>query len=61
MMGDILNISSIQKSKIIFSRPNDNPIIIGANQLIQQDVDWEPKISLKNSLKDILQYWEERV
>ncbi|MEN9610047.1 MAG: hypothetical protein RLZZ628_861 [Bacteroidota bacterium] len=61
MMGEILNISSIQKSKIIFSRPNDNPIIIGSNQKIQAEVAWKPQITLKNSLKDILQYWDERV
>jgi GDP-4-dehydro-6-deoxy-D-mannose reductase len=42
-------------------RPNDNLIIIGDNRKIQNETDWTIRYSLDQSLKDILNYWEERI
>jgi GDP-4-dehydro-6-deoxy-D-mannose reductase len=39
-------------------RPNDNRIIIGANTKLQEHTGWHQTISLKQSLNDIIQYWD---
>lgn len=38
-------------------RPNDNRIIIGSNKKLVSDVGWIPSITIENSLRDILDYW----
>jgi GDP-4-dehydro-6-deoxy-D-mannose reductase len=43
-----------------FVRPSDNRMIVGSNQRIYDDLGWKPEISLKQSLTDILDYWETR-
>ncbi|MGD0275002.1 MAG: GDP-mannose 4,6-dehydratase [Syntrophales bacterium] len=40
-------------------RPTDNKKIIGSNEKIKREVGWENIISLEQSLKDIIIYWEE--
>ena len=42
-------------------RPIDNPRIIGSNRKIHQDVGWEPKISFKQSLTSLWDYWDQRI
>lgn len=44
-----------------FVRPSDNRVIIGSNKRIFDDLGWTPDISLQQSLKDILNYWEELI
>lgn len=44
-----------------FVRPSDNRVIIGSNKRIYDDLGWTPDISLQQSLKDILNYWEELI
>lgn len=39
-------------------RPSDNPVIIGCNEKIRRNCGWIPKIDLRQSLVDILGYWE---
>jgi GDP-4-dehydro-6-deoxy-D-mannose reductase len=39
-------------------RPNDNPIIIGSNKKIRDELGWSPKIPLEESIADICDYWE---
>jgi GDP-4-dehydro-6-deoxy-D-mannose reductase len=39
-------------------RPSDNPIIIGSNKKICSQLNWLPKISMEQSLGDIISYWE---
>lgn len=38
-------------------RPSDNKRIIGSNEKIKQALGWKNRISLEESLKDIIQYW----
>ena len=39
-------------------RPADNPVIIGSNEKIRKECGWQPGITIEESLKDILDYWE---
>lgn len=48
----------IQKDLI---RPIDNPIIIGDNNKILFDCDWKPAYKIEDSLKDILNYWSQKL
>ena len=58
IMADILNmkVNIIVDERLI--RPGDNKKIIGSNKKIKQSLGWEPKFTLKQSLYDILNYWE---
>ncbi len=42
-------------------RPSDNPIIIGDNSKIKRELGWNPNISIEQSLKDILNYWDNNI
>lgn len=42
-------------------RPADNPVIIGSNEKIKKECSWQPGISLDDSLRDILHYWEKEL
>lgn len=42
-------------------RPSDNPIIIGNNKKVQNELDWLPKISLDQSLADVYAYMKDRI
>ncbi|MCP4130483.1 MAG: NAD-dependent epimerase/dehydratase family protein [bacterium] len=41
-----------------FIRPNDNKIIVGSNEKIVSSTQWDYKIPIEESLKDILFYWK---
>jgi GDP-4-dehydro-6-deoxy-D-mannose reductase len=41
-------------------RPDDNQIIVGDNTKIKEQTDWMPGIPLKQSLRDISDYWLEK-
>lgn len=56
-MASILKIEVTQKIDSNLVRPNDNKVIIGANEKIKKDTGWENKYSLEDSLKDILEYY----
>jgi GDP-4-dehydro-6-deoxy-D-mannose reductase len=40
-------------------RPDDNKIIIGSNEKIKINLNWEVNYTLKQSLNAMIQYWEE--
>jgi len=42
-------------------RPNDNKVIIGSNEKLQQTTGWQRKIPLKQSLEDIIAFWDEKL
>ena len=58
IMADILNlkVNIIVDERLI--RPDDNKKIIGSNKKINQSLGWKPQLTLKQSLCDILNYWE---
>lgn len=39
-------------------RPTDEPIIYGDSQKFKKETDWSPTIPLKQTLKDMLEYWQ---
>lgn len=41
-------------------RPSENRRIFGDNSKIKQTTGWEPKITLEQSLENILEYWEKK-
>lgn len=59
-MAFILNIHVTKKIDPNLIRPNDNKVIIGANEKIKRDTCWENKYSLEESLKDILEYYQDK-
>ena len=60
-MATILNIEVTHKTDPSLVRPNDNKVIIGANEKIKRDTGWGNKYSLEESLKDILDYYKGKV
>lgn len=61
MLCGILEIEIDLETDPNLIRPNDNKIIIGANKKLKDTTGWEQKISLKNSLEDIISYWDKRI
>ena len=56
-MGELLNITVETQINPQLMRPNENHKIIGANNKIQTEFGWQPEISLKKSLGDMIEYW----
>lgn len=42
-------------------RPSDVPILLGDNTRFSKATGWKPEISFEQTLKDILDYWRQRV
>jgi GDP-4-dehydro-6-deoxy-D-mannose reductase len=42
-------------------RPSDNPIIIGSNKKIKEECNWQPEISIEQSLSSMLDYWTKKL
>ena len=42
-------------------RPNDIPVLIGDSSKLRKITGWRPEISLKETLKDLLEYWRNNV
>ena len=42
-------------------RPSDNPILIGDSTRFRQVTGWQPKITYEQTLKDMLDFWRQRV
>ncbi len=57
-MAGHLNIKVELKVNKLLIRPNDNPVIIGNNKKIKDELGWYPQIPLKQSIADICDYWE---
>jgi len=59
-MSHLLNINIETEVNPQLVRPNENRKIIGSYQKMKIDFGWEPAISLEQSLKDIIGYWEKK-
>jgi GDP-4-dehydro-6-deoxy-D-mannose reductase len=57
IMASILDFKVITETDKNLIRPNDNKCIIGSNEKIRRDIGWEPEIQVRQSLKDIIEYW----
>ena len=42
-------------------RANENPIVVGSSKRIREATGWKAGIPLRQTLNDLLQYWEERL
>lgn len=42
-------------------RPSDIPLLLGDNTKVRHQIGWEPEISIQDTLRDILNYWRERI
>jgi GDP-4-dehydro-6-deoxy-D-mannose reductase len=42
-------------------RPSDVPVLMGDYSKLKEKVGWEPRIPIKKTLEDLLNYWRERV
>ena len=42
-------------------RPNDNPLLLGDPTRITQEIGWDPRISLDQTLDDLLKYWRQAI
>jgi GDP-4-dehydro-6-deoxy-D-mannose reductase len=38
-------------------RPSDNPVVLGDNRRIRDEVGWTPEIAIEQTLADLLDYW----
>ena len=58
-IADYLRIKVELKVDQALIRPNDNPVIIGSNRKIRDELGWHPEIPLKKSIADICDYWKD--
>jgi GDP-4-dehydro-6-deoxy-D-mannose reductase len=58
IMSKIVGVTVHKRIDVKMVRPSDNKIIIGSNKKIREEVGWYPKISLEDSLNDIIAYWQ---
>ena len=56
-IADYLKIKVELKVDKSLVRPNDNPVIVGNNKKIRDELGWQPEIPLKKSIADICDYW----
>lgn len=67
-ISDVLNLL-LKMSKIkveikqdeLRMRPSDVPILMGDSSKFRRKTGWKPKIPLKKTLNDLLNYWRERI
>jgi GDP-4-dehydro-6-deoxy-D-mannose reductase len=57
MIAEVMNISVETITDPEKIRPNDNKIIIGDNSKIKRIIGWSPRLTLMDSLKDLITYW----
>ncbi len=60
-MANILDIEVKTNINPSLIRPNDNAIIIGNNNKLKKQTNWEIDFALERSLTDVLDYWSKRV
>jgi len=61
LMCEILDVEIDQETDPGLIRPNDNRIIIGANDKLKKATGWEQRITLRKSLEDIINYWQQKI
>jgi len=42
-------------------RPDDNKIIVGSNEKITNNLNWQARYSIEESLEDVIKYWEGQI
>jgi GDP-4-dehydro-6-deoxy-D-mannose reductase len=42
-------------------RPNDNEVIVGSFEKIQQELGWKPKFTIEESINDIILFWKNKL
>jgi GDP-4-dehydro-6-deoxy-D-mannose reductase len=60
-MMKILDLKVTTQTNANLIRPSDNPVIVGSNKKIKSETGWEMQYSLEQSLKDIIQYWNDNI
>jgi GDP-4-dehydro-6-deoxy-D-mannose reductase len=60
-LADISGVKVTTRVNPDFIRPNDNAVLIGSHTKIKREIGWKPRISIRQSLEDILKYWDDRV
>lgn len=58
---DMLELKVDLKQDVALIRPNDNMIIIGDSSKLKLSTGWRPEYTLKQSLEDVVAYWEANV
>lgn len=59
-LASILKMEVLTETDQGLIRPNDNKVIIGANEKIKRDIGWAPDIPLRRSLGDVLDFWNQQ-
>jgi len=57
MFSETSGISPAAEVRAELQRPVENPKIIGSYEKINAHVGWQPEITLRESIKDIYEYW----
>ncbi|MBN1445123.1 MAG: GDP-mannose 4,6-dehydratase [Candidatus Omnitrophica bacterium] len=60
LMADYLGVKVELRTENSLIRPNDNPVIVGNNKKIRDELGWQPEIPMEKSIADICDYWMER-
>lgn len=58
MTANLLEVEVTPLVDTTLIRPNDNMLIVGDNSKLVNDTGWRPKISLQESIHDIIKYWQ---
>ncbi len=56
LICELLSKKVIAKENPAYIRPNDNPVIIGNNTKLRESCNWQPEFSLRQSLRDMIEY-----
>ena len=59
-MSELLDINVHTLVNPALIRPNENKKVIGSYQKIKTELGWQPEIDTKNSLADIIRYWQSK-
>lgn len=55
-IGNLAEVEVVGKSVREYIRPEDNKVVIGSYEKIYQELGWEPRISLRDTLMDVMHF-----
>ena len=61
LLADLAQVRIEIRSQPELQRKVDLPLHVGSAEKIRQDTGWEPQIPLRQTLRELLAYWQERV
>lgn len=61
ILSEIYGIDVEVRQEVSQIRPVDNPRIVGSNKKIYEDIGWKPKVSFKESLCSVYDYWDSHI